>query len=60
MGHFVLTGSQQFDLLAGVTQSLAGRIAILTLLPFSLAELAQAGRAPSFDSCRSACLIATE
>ena len=46
MGHFVLTGSQQFDLLAGVTQSLAGRIAILTLLPFSLAELAQAGRAP--------------
>lgn len=46
MGHFVLTGSQQFDLLAGVTQSLAGRIAILTLLPFSLAELSAAGRAP--------------
>ena len=25
MGQFVLTGSQQFDLVAGITQSLAGR-----------------------------------
>ncbi|MGL4575506.1 MAG: ATP-binding protein [Burkholderiaceae bacterium] len=37
-GRFVLTGSQQFELMRGVTQSLAGRTAVLRLLPFSLAE----------------------
>lgn len=47
MGRFILTGSSQFDLLASVTQSLAGRSALLTLLPFSLGELQAAGRAPS-------------
>ncbi len=36
---FVLTGSQQFELMQGVSQSLAGRTALLKLLPFSLAEL---------------------
>jgi predicted AAA+ superfamily ATPase len=46
MGRFILTGSSQFDLLASVTQSLAGRSALLTLLPFSLGELQDAGRAP--------------
>lgn len=45
-GLFVLTGSQQFNLMAGVTQSLAGRIALVPLLPFSLGELAREGRAP--------------
>ena len=39
-GRFVLTGSHNFLLMAGVSQSLAGRCAILHLLPFSLAELA--------------------
>ncbi len=38
-GYFVLTGSQNFLMNQAVTQSLAGRIGILTLLPFSLAEL---------------------
>jgi hypothetical protein len=38
-GRFILTGSQQFGLLAGITQSLAGRAAMLELLPFSAAEL---------------------
>ncbi len=47
MGRFILTGSSQFDLLASVTQSLAGRSALLTLLPFSLGELQAAGRAPA-------------
>lgn len=47
MGLFLLTGSQQFGLLSGVTQSLAGRTAFVELLPFSLHELAQAGRAPA-------------
>jgi predicted AAA+ superfamily ATPase len=39
MGMFILTGSQQFGLMAKITQSLAGRIATLNLLPFSLNEL---------------------
>jgi predicted AAA+ superfamily ATPase len=38
-GRFVLTGSQQFGLMAGITQSLAGRVAVTHLLPLSLAEL---------------------
>jgi len=37
-GRFVLTGSQNFRLMRGVSQSLAGRTALATLLPFSLAE----------------------
>ena len=45
-GLFVLTGSQQFDLMARVTQSLAGRIALVPLLPFSLSELGRVARAP--------------
>lgn len=43
-GRFILTGSQNFLLLASISQSLAGRTAVLHLLPFSLAELA--GRKP--------------
>ena len=38
-GPFILTGSQQFLLAERVTQSLAGRAAVLQLLPFSVAEL---------------------
>ena len=38
-GRFVLTGSQNFLLLRSVGQSLAGRCALLHLLPFSLSEL---------------------
>ncbi len=41
MGRFVLTGSQQFGLMDGITQSLAGRVGMLTLLPLSNAELTQ-------------------
>ena len=37
-GRFVLTGSQQFGLIEGITQSLAGRIAMVQLLPFSYHE----------------------
>ncbi len=40
MGDFVLTGSAQFDLLAGITQSLAGRVGRIELLPLSGSELA--------------------
>lgn len=45
-GMYVLTGSQQFGLLSGITQSLAGRVGVVQLLPFSLAELQHAGRLP--------------
>lgn len=37
-GFFILTGSQQFELLETISQSLAGRTALVRLLPFSLAE----------------------
>jgi predicted AAA+ superfamily ATPase len=37
-GKWLLTGSQQFQLMKNVSESLAGRIAILELLPFSLLE----------------------
>lgn len=40
-GRFILTGSQQFGLLSGVTQSLAGRVGLTRLLPLALAELPQ-------------------
>jgi predicted AAA+ superfamily ATPase len=46
MGRFILTGSQQFGLVEAITQSLAGRVALLHLLPFSLPELQAADRAP--------------
>ncbi len=37
-GRFILTGSQQFDLMSGITQTLAGRVGTLELLPFSYNE----------------------
>ena len=42
--EFILTGSQQFGLLSGITQSLAGRAALLTLLPMTYGELQRAGK----------------
>ena len=39
MGEFILTGSQNFLLSAKISQSLAGRVFITHLLPFSLSEL---------------------
>lgn len=41
MGLFVLTGSQQFSLRSGISQSLAGRVGMIHLLPFSQRELSQ-------------------
>lgn len=42
-GLYVLTGSQQFGLLSGITQSLAGRVGMVQLLPLSSGELNSAG-----------------
>jgi len=45
-GRFLLTGSRSFELMAGATESLAGRAAVFTLPPLSVAEvLASASRA---------------
>lgn len=38
-GQFVLTGSQQFEVIESINQSLAGRTALIRLLPFALEEL---------------------
>ena len=38
-GLFILTGSQNFELLNTISQTLAGRTALATLLPFSYSEL---------------------
>jgi predicted AAA+ superfamily ATPase len=46
MGLFILTGSQQFGLMSGITQSLAERTAFVELLPFSVQELALADKLP--------------
>jgi predicted AAA+ superfamily ATPase len=41
-GRFILTGSQPFELMAGVAESLAGRAAVLTLGGLSYAEILRA------------------
>jgi len=38
-GMFILTGSQQFEVSVSISQSLAGRTALLKLLPFSISEV---------------------
>lgn len=46
-GRWILTGSQNFTLLESITQSLAGRTAVLHLLPLSHAELTRFDNAPT-------------
>ncbi len=51
-GHnslFVLTGSEQFRLSDAISQSLAGRTALLRLLPFSLTERQRTGASNAVD-----------
>lgn len=49
-GYFILTGSQNFLMNEAITQSLAGRIGILTLLPLSINECANNGILPSHSN----------
>ena len=42
-GLFIVTGSQQFEVMNTINQSLAGRTALLKLLPLSIEELSAAG-----------------
>lgn len=48
-GMFILTGSHQLQLYEAITQSLAGRTALLNLLPLSLSEMHQAKIEISLD-----------
>lgn len=48
-GQFILTGSHQFDLMAAISQSLAGRTALLQLLPLSIGELRSGNMYSSTD-----------
>ena len=48
-GRYILTGSHQTDLHQTVTQSLAGRTALLRLLPLTLQEVASLGQRPTAD-----------
>jgi len=48
-GSFILTGSNHFLLQQNISQSLAGRVAYLNLLPFSVEELNGAGWLPASD-----------
>lgn len=43
-GQFILTGSNNVTMLSQVAQSLAGRVAILKLLPLTVGELSDLGR----------------
>jgi hypothetical protein len=45
-GRWILTGSQQFALSHAISQSLAGRVALLELLPLSVTELRRFKSAP--------------
>lgn len=48
-GQYILTGSQNFELLANISQSLAGRTALVKLLPFTLGEIKTGGTSPSLN-----------
>ena len=48
-GQYVLSGSQNFLLLKSIKQSLAGRVNILKLLPFSYHELSRSDINPNID-----------
>lgn len=46
-GQFILTGSHNFHLSERISQTLAGRVAVLTLLPLSLGEIERGRGLPS-------------
>jgi hypothetical protein len=48
-GQFILTGSQQFEIMNTISQSLAGRTALLKLLPFSISEIRENTPPESID-----------
>lgn len=55
-GQFILTGSAQFQLHEGISQSLAGRTALFSLLPLSIEELTTEGKVFHPDQWQSSLL----
>ncbi|RKY52195.1 MAG: GTP-binding protein, partial [Candidatus Neomarinimicrobiota bacterium] len=51
-GQFLLTGSQSFPLMASLSESLAGRIAVFTLLTFSIQEQIRNSQELNFANLR--------
>ncbi len=49
-GLYILTGSQNFQLFEKISQSLAGRTSLCTLLPFSIRELAAQKKIKDWES----------
>lgn len=49
-GLFILTGSQQFEVSNTINQSLAGRTALVKLLPFAIEEIQSISPMPDIDS----------
>jgi predicted AAA+ superfamily ATPase len=49
-GRYILTGSQSFELMRGVSESLAGRVAVFGLEGLTRAELASGGVQPNIDA----------
>ena len=45
-GRFIITGSQNFLMMKAIDQSLAGRVALISLLPLSLDELSRSDQRP--------------
>ena len=43
MGQYILSGSQNFNLMESISQSLAGRVSIFKLMPFDMGEMKMAG-----------------
>jgi hypothetical protein len=48
-GRWILTGSQRFNLMKDISESLAGRVAIMELMPFCLKEALEVQRWPIED-----------
>lgn len=51
-GMYVLTGSQNLNMMEGVSQSLAGRTSILKLLPFSYEEMKESDILPNTEEAQ--------
>lgn len=49
-GRFLVTGSQTFGLMAGISDSLAGRAAVFTLPPLSIAEVSTSASRAETDA----------
>jgi predicted AAA+ superfamily ATPase len=59
-GRFVITGSSSPALMKSVSESLAGRVAIVEMAPLSFAETGQTSASAFFDALRTGRIAATD